>query len=132
MAQQTDNAAKPIKIPGPDHPIIITEHHGRVIVTVAGEVIADTLHALALKEASYPPVLYIPRRDVKMALLETTSHTTHCPYKGACSYFSIGGGEDRVVNVAWSYEAPHEAVAQIREFIAFYPDRVDQIEELSR
>ena len=122
---------KPVKNPGPDHPITITPHRGHVIVRLGGQVIADTKRALTLKEASYPGVLYIPRQDANMALLSPTSHTTYCPYKGDCSYFSIPSGGARSVNAVWSYENPYPAVAEIKDHLAFYPDRVDQIETLA-
>ena len=80
---------KPIRIPGPDHPITIAPAPGRVIVRLGGKVIADTRRALILREASYPGVNYIPRQDVDMSLLERTDHATYCPYKGDASYFSL-------------------------------------------
>jgi uncharacterized protein (DUF427 family) len=119
-------AAKPKKIPGPDHPITIEENRGRVVVSVAGRVIADTRDALTLREASYPPVQYIPRKDVDMALLKRTDHATYCPYKGDCAYYSIPLGAERGVNAVWTYETPFAAVAAIKDHLAFYPDRVDQ------
>lgn len=121
-------AGKPVRIPGPDHPITITANPGRVTVSVAGRVVADTRAALTLQEASYPPVQYIPRRDVDMSLLERTDHASHCPYKGDAAYYSIPVGGDRSVNAVWTYEAPHDAVAAIKDHLAFYPDRVDRIE----
>jgi uncharacterized protein (DUF427 family) len=120
---------KTIKRPGPDHPITIERHPSRVVVSLAGRVIADTRDALALREASIRPVLYIPRKDVDMALLERTAHATYCPYKGDCAYYSIPVGGDRAVNAVWTYEAPFADVAQIKDHLAFYPDRVDAIEE---
>ncbi|SCB22431.1 DUF427 domain-containing protein [Rhizobium hainanense] len=119
---------KLVKIPGPDHPITIEEKRAHVTVSVAGKVIADTHEALSLKEASYPAVLYIPRRDVDMASLQKTSHETYCPYKGECSYYSIPAGGERSVNAIWSYENPYPAVSQIKDYMAFYPDRVDSID----
>ncbi|HKD21149.1 MAG TPA: DUF427 domain-containing protein, partial [Rhizomicrobium sp.] len=77
---------------------------------------------------SYPAVQYIPRKDVDMSLLARTDHATYCPYKGDCSYYSIGAGGPRSANAVWSYEAPYPAVAQIKDYVAFYPDRVDSIE----
>lgn len=121
-------SGKPVKIPGPDHPITIAPNPGRVTVTVAGRVVADSRAALTLQEADYPPVQYIPRRDVDMSLLTRTDHASHCPYKGDAAYYSIPIGGDRSVNAVWSYEAPHDAVAQIKDHVAFYPDRVDRIE----
>ncbi len=64
-----------------------------------------------------------------MALLSPSSHTTYCPYKGDCSYLSIPSGGVRATNAIWSYEKPYPAVAAIKDYLAFYPDRVDQIEE---
>jgi uncharacterized protein (DUF427 family) len=120
---------KPVKIPGPDHPITIEPNPNRVVVMLAGRVIADTQDALTLREASYKPVQYIPRKDVDMALLARTDHTTHCPYKGDAAYYSIPAGSERSANAVWTYETPHPAVAAIAEHLAFYPDRVDAIEE---
>ncbi|HTW35376.1 MAG TPA: DUF427 domain-containing protein [Rhizomicrobium sp.] len=121
-------SAKPMRIPGPEHPITIERNPKRIVVKVAGRVIADTKGALALREASYPVVQYIPRKDVDMSLLTRTDHTTYCPYKGDCSYFSITAGGPRAVNAVWTYEAPYAAVAEIKDYVAFYPDRVDSID----
>src|ERR1700740_3730702 len=118
---------KRMKIPGPDHPISIEANPSRVVVTVGGKVIADTRAALTLREAAYPAVQYIPRRDVDMAALTRSEHTTYCPYKGDASYFSIPAGGDRSRNAVWSYESPFEAMAPIKHCVAFYPDRVDEI-----
>ena len=120
--------SKPIKIPGPDHPITITPTKGRVTVTVNGKLIADTRDALTLKEAADPTVQYIPRKDVDMAQLQRTAHETYCPYKGECAYYSIPAGGERSVNAVWSYETPHVAASAIREYLAFYADRVDALE----
>ena len=120
---------KQIKLPGPDHPISIQHNRVRIVVSVAGCVIADTRNALTLREAAYPPVQYIPSDDVDFSQLERTDHATYCPYKGDCSYYSIPGGGKKSVNAVWSYEDPFPAVAQIRGHVAFYPDRVDEIAE---
>ena len=129
MEATVGTAAKPIKIPGPDHPITVEPNPARVIVSVAGRVVADTRAALTLREASYPGVQYIPRQDVDMTLLDRTAHTSYCPYKGDCSYFSIPSGGPRSANAVWSYEAPYPAVMAIKDHLAFYPSRVDAIEE---
>ena len=122
-------ATKTVKIPGPEHPITIEPNPARVVVTLGGRVIADTRAALTLREATYPPVQYVPRKDVDLSLLERTSHATYCPYKGDCAYYSIPLGGDRSVNAVWTYEAPYEAVVRIKDHLAFYPNRVDSIEE---
>ncbi len=121
---------KPIKIPGPDHPITIDHNPARVVVKLDGRVIADTHDALTLREASYPPVQYIPRKDVDMSMIARTDHSTYCPYKGEASYYSITPGGERSKNAIWTYENPHPAMLEIKDRMAFYPDRVDSIEEL--
>ena len=118
---------KQIRIPGPDHPITIERNPVRVIVSIAGHAIADTRDALTLRESTYPPVQYIPLKDVDMSLLERTDHSTYCPYKGDCDYYSIPIGGDKSVNAVWTYEVPFAAVAEIKDHFAFHPDRVDEI-----
>jgi len=120
---------KTMKLPGPDHPITVLRNPARVVVTLAGRVIADTREALTLREASYPAVQYIPRKDVDMALLQRTDHATYCPYKGDCAYYSVPIGGERAANAVWTYEQPFAAVAAIKDHVAFYPNRVDAIEE---
>ena len=120
---------KQIKNPGPDHPISIERNPGRVVVSVAGRIIADTRNALTLREADYPLVQYIPREDVDLSQLKRTDHATYCPYKGECSYYSVPAGGRKSVNAVWTYEDPYPAVAQIKGHVAFYPDRIDEIAE---
>ena len=128
MEQNVQAQAKPIKIPGPDHPISVERHSGRVVISVAGRVIADTREALTLSEAHYPAVEYIPRKDVDMTLLARSDRSTYCPYKGDASYFSIPAGGERSIDAVWTYETPYAAVAGIKDHLAFYPDRVDTIQ----
>jgi uncharacterized protein (DUF427 family) len=118
-----------MKLPGPDHPITITPNAKRVRVSFGGQIIADTTHALRLQEASYPAVFYIPRADARMNFLKKTDDVTHCPYKGDASYFSISAGAKNAENAVWSYETPFPAMAEIKGYLAFYPNRVDGIEE---
>jgi len=120
---------KPMKLPGPDHPITITPNPKRVRVSAGGVVIAETAHALTLKEARYPAVQYVPRTDANMALLERTGRTTHCPYKGDASYFSVKADGKTLDNAIWTYETPFPAMTEISGHLAFYPDRV-KIEEV--
>ena len=122
---------KPVKIPGPDHPITVEKNPDRVVVKVAGQVIADSRDALSLQEASYPAVQYIPRKDVDMTQLARTDNESYCPYKGDASYYSVIPGGEKTVNAVWTYEHPYAAVAEIQEHVAFYPDRVDSIEILA-
>jgi uncharacterized protein (DUF427 family) len=115
-------------MPGPEHPITIEPSRGRVVVRVANLDIADSTRALLLREANYPPVLYVPRADADMSLLERTAHMTYCPYKGECSYYSIPVGGAKSINAVWSYETPSPAVVEIQGHLAFYRDRVDSIQ----
>jgi uncharacterized protein (DUF427 family) len=126
----TSPSTRTKKIPGPDHPITVERTGKRVVVKIAGRTVADTRDALTLKEANYPAVQYIPRKDVDMSRLARTDHHTYCPYKGECSYYSIADAGERGVNAVWTYEEPYDAVASIREHLAFYPERVDAIELL--
>ncbi len=115
---------KPVRVPGPDHPITLTTTPGRVVVSLGDQVIVDTRAALTLQEASYPAVQYLPRADARMDLLERTDHATYCPYKGDCGYFSLLPAGAAGENAVWTYEAPYPAVAAIKDYLAFYPDRV--------
>ena len=116
---------KPIKVPGPDHPITIEPTPARVRVIWRGKVLADTRDALILREARYPAVYYFARQDVDIALMTRSAHQTYCPFKGECSYFDLPTGDESGVNAVWSYEAPFDAVAAIKDRLAFYPDRVE-------
>jgi uncharacterized protein (DUF427 family) len=60
----SSSKGKEIRIPGPDHPITIAPAGGRVRVTVAGRIVAESTRALRLEEDGYPPVYYLPRNDV--------------------------------------------------------------------
>jgi uncharacterized protein (DUF427 family) len=127
----TSSKAKEIKIPGPDHPIRISPAEGKVRVTVAGRIVAESTRALRLEEMGHPRVYYFPRSDADMSLLVRTTHYTYCPYKGDCTYYSIPIGGTKSEYAVWTYEKPHEAVAGVREYLAFYPSRVDAIEVVS-
>jgi uncharacterized protein (DUF427 family) len=118
-----------MKIPGPDHPITITPNPQRVIVRLGDQTVASSTRALTLRESNYPPVQYIPRADVDMSLLARTAHATYCPYKGNAAYYSLAQAERREENAVWTYEEPYAAVAAIKDHLAFYPNRVDAIEE---
>ena len=127
----TSSKDKQIRIPGPDHPITISPTNGSVRVTVAGKIVAESTRALRLEENGYPAVYYLPRNDADMSLLVRTTHYTYCPYKGDCTYYSIPIGEAKSEYAVWTYEKPYEASADIKEYLAFYPSRVDAIEVIS-
>jgi uncharacterized protein (DUF427 family) len=108
----------------PEHRVALVPERERVVVTVRGEVIADSRRAIRVEEGSYPPVEYIPREDVKMERLVRTEHHTYCPFKGEASYFGLAGGP---TNAVWTYEKPYDEVRDIAGHVAFYPDKVDSI-----
>ena len=118
---------KPARIPGPDHPISVARANGRVTVTVNGKIVADTDKALTLREASYAEVFYIPMDDVDQSAITASTRTSYCPYKGDASYLSIPGGGEKSNDAIWMYADPYPSVAQIKNHVAFYPNRVDSI-----
>lgn len=111
--------------PGPNHPITCVRNPRRVVVAFGGATIADTRNAITLKEASYPAVQYIPREDVDMRALKRSPHSTYCPYKGDAAYFHLSRPDAISENAVWSYETPYDTVAAIKDYVAFYPDRVE-------
>lgn len=88
-------------------------------VRSGGAVIGETKRALELTEGDYPPVIYFPRDDIAMALLEPTATRSSCPWKGEASYFSIVAKSGVIIDAAWSYEAPKEGVEAIAGHLAF-------------
>src|SRR3954453_7902807 len=109
--------------PGPKHPITVTPTKGRVVVTVAGKVVAESRNSLTLQESTYPAVQYVPLADVDADLLGRTDTETYCAYKGDASYYSIDVDGRKAVDAVWEYREPREAVTEIKDHVAFYPDR---------
>jgi uncharacterized protein (DUF427 family) len=125
MSAQPDT--RPVKIPGPDHPITIEDNASRVRVWFDGHLVADTRDAVTLREANYAPVEYIPLADVDPAALTPSDHESYCPYKGQASYYDLGPEHE---NAVWEYREPYPSVARIKDRVAFYPNRVEKIEQL--
>ncbi|MDQ2091560.1 DUF427 domain-containing protein [Marimonas arenosa] len=100
--------------------ITVTAAPGTWVVRAGGAVLGETKNALELVEGDYPPVIYFPREDIAMAFLDATDHSTHCPWKGDASYFSIVTKSTTLENAVWSYENPTEEVARIKDHLAFY------------
>ncbi|MGX7704723.1 DUF427 domain-containing protein [Methylobacterium sp. Gmos1] len=111
--------------------ITVTPNPHRIRVMLGGTIVAETTRALTLREGGLPPVQYIPREDAEMDLFARTEHRTHCPHKGDASYYSLTAGGVERANAVWSYEAPFPAVAAIKDHLAFYPNKVDAIEEFT-
>lgn len=124
MSSTTERA---VMQPDANHPITIEPNPGRVVVTVAGEAIAESTRTLTLREADYAPVSYFPPEDVDFDRLVATDHTSYCPYKGEANYYSVPAGGERSRDAVWQYREAYPAVAEIGGYLAFYPDRVDSI-----
>lgn len=114
-------------IPGPDHPITVTPFSGRVRVNYANHTVVDTAEALELREASYPPVYYLPLADVDHTALRPSDTKSRCPYKGEASYYDVIDPHtlQAVNDAVWHYREPYAAVSEIAEYVAFYPDKVE-------
>jgi uncharacterized protein (DUF427 family) len=113
------------------HHIEISLNTRRHRVIHQGVTFADTHAALTLAETGHDPVHYFPRADVNMARLAKSTHTSHCPYKGDATYYHLLTEDGPVENAVWSYEQPMANVARIKSYLAFYPSRVDRIDETS-
>jgi uncharacterized protein (DUF427 family) len=125
------SAGKEVKIPSPERAITISPAEGKVRIIVAGRIVAESSGALLLEEKGCPPVYYLPSRDADMSLLARTTHYTYCPYKGDGTYYGIPIGGTKSDFPVWTYQEPYEAVANIKNHLAFYPARVDSIEVIS-
>lgn len=132
------SAATPNPAPGfarhPGHSIDLQPCPERQRAHFSGLLVADSRHALIVREANYPPVIYFPRADVNMHLMQPTTHSSHCPFKGDASYWSIAGGQGLGEadgadgadgeNAAWSYERPYDEMMALKGYIAFYSNRI--------
>lgn len=109
----------------PEHTLVFDAEPAALRVRVGDVVVAETRAGLRLIEGRYPPVVYVPREDVRMEHLARTSHSTHCPFKGDASYYDFQGESETISQLAWSYEDPFDQMAAIRDHLAFYPDRAE-------
>ena len=116
--------SRPVLEPTAEHPITIEPTPGRVVVRVGDTVVANSEHSLTLQESTYPAVQYIPMADVDQSLLRRPDTESYCPFKGDASYYSVQTPDGSTVTDAiWTYEQPHTAVSEIKDHVAFYPDR---------
>ena len=111
-------------IPDASHPITVTPTPGRVQVVAHGSVIAESTSSLTLQESTYPAVQYVPIADIDPTLLARTDTSTYCPFKGDASYFSLTTPDGTITDAGWTYDEAYDAVAEIKDHIAFYPDKV--------
>ena len=124
-SKERTSMSRAVKLPGPDHQITVAPSADRVVVRSGETTIADSRSTLVLRETNYAPVRYIPLADVDRSLLTPSDLTTYCPYKGDASYYSIITDQERGTDAVWFYERPYPAVAEIKDHVAFYPDRVE-------
>jgi len=120
---------RPVLEPSSEHPITVTPTGHRVVVRIAGEVIADTTAALTLQESDYPAVQYIPMSDVSVDRLQRSDTATYCPFKGDAGYYHVRTDGDTVTDALWTYEQPYPAVSAIAGHVAFYPNKADVVVE---
>ena len=109
----------------PGHQVVLEPSPRRVRVEFNGETIADSRRALLMHESNHIPLYYFPVEDVRMDLMQKTDHSTHCPYKGDASYWSVKAGDRVADNAVWGYEAPIEDVPGLKGLVAFYWNKVD-------
>ena len=104
-------------------------HSSRVVAVFNREIIAESLRTRVMKETRLPPVYYFPREDVRMDLARRTRHRTHCPFKGNASYWSFEVGGKLGENLMWGYEEATEEASELREYVAFYVDQLDSLDD---
>lgn len=109
----------------PNYQVTFVPSPKRVRAVFAGTAVADSVSALLVRETRHTPVYYFPRRDVRIDLMQATARSTHCPYKGDASYWSVEVDGRVAENAAWSYPAPFDEVAGLKHYVAFYWDRMD-------
>lgn len=107
------------------HTVTTRRTDDHVHVAVKGVVLADTERPVLLDETGLPTRHYLPREDVRMDLLRPTTFTSHCPFKGDASYWSLDLDGETFDGIVWSYETPLPGAAEIAGHLCFYPDRVD-------
>lgn len=107
----------------PQHKVREQPVSDSVQVRASEESIATSREAIQVSEDSHPDRYYLPREDVRMAMLQPSDTRTECPFKGRASYFNIAL-EDRVLeDAAWSYETPYDEHAALKDRIAFGDDK---------
>lgn len=106
-----------------DH-IRIRTAPGTYVVRAGDAVLGESARVQELTEGSYPPVLYFPREDIAMAMLDRTDRSSTCPHKGQASYYSIVTPGGTLANAVWTYETPKAGCEAIAGHLAFYTDRV--------
>ena len=117
--------ASPAFAANPGHVITLTPEPARIQVFFKGTLVADTVRAIRLQEASYPVCFYVPRADCKMEYFVETAHQTKCPFKGTARYWTLKTKDGEAQNAVWGYDDPFDQMAAIDRHAAFYPDKVE-------
>jgi uncharacterized protein (DUF427 family) len=112
----------------PDHKVDLIKSDKHVLVIFNGEVVADSERTIIVDESGHSIVYYFPRSDVRMDYMQRTNHHTYCPFKGEASYYTLTVRDKKEENAVWTYEEPYDEVRELKDYIAFYADRVDKIE----
>lgn len=107
----------------PDHKVALTPFIGNVQVILGDIIIAESAQAIKVTETNHGDCFYVPRTDVAMDQATMTETSSYCPFKGLASYYSFGAATD----AAWSYEAPYDECVGLKDYLAFYPNRVSDI-----
>ena len=111
----------------PYHRIDICKSSRHIKIIINEEVVAQTTCPVILFETGLPMRFYIRKTDINMKLLKTTDHQTGCPYKGTASYYSVVFNGNNFENIAWTYPFPNEETSGIKDLVAFYTERIDNV-----
>jgi uncharacterized protein (DUF427 family) len=98
----------------------------RVTVEFAGRFVADSAGAVRVLETSHPPTVYVPPGDLDGDLLRAAGGASLCEWKGTAAYVDLVVGDAVSERAGWSYRSPVPAFAELKDFVAFYPSRVDR------
>jgi uncharacterized protein (DUF427 family) len=112
----------------PDHKVEEQRVRERMQVEAAGRVVADSTDVIKVKEDEHPDRYYFSRSDVNMERMERTDETSECPFKGHANYYSLKVVDKRLDDVAWTYEDPYEEHEALKDRLAFYDDKVREID----
>jgi uncharacterized protein (DUF427 family) len=112
----------------PDHKVEEQRLRERMQVEAAGKVVADSADVIRVKEDEHHDRYYFPRADIDMSLMERTDTTSECPFKGHANYYTLNVGDKRFADAAWTYEDPFDEHAALKDRLAFYDDKIREID----